>query len=181
MDKPCKEWTGARSSKGYGAKRYKGKTWRVHRAAWDEQVGPIPDGMHVLHHCDNPPCYEITHLYLGTEAVNSRDRVSRNRQARRGRLPQAKLNEADAAAIRERYAAGGVTQAQLGEEYGIVQGAISAIIRRRKATGKPRLTPETVAAIRAGQAAGMTQAALAEQFGVNPSSVSEIVRRVSHR
>src|SRR6266545_2403863 len=59
MERPCKEWTGARSEKGYGVRRYKGKARRVHRVAWEEQNGSIPDGMLVLHHCDNPPCYEI--------------------------------------------------------------------------------------------------------------------------
>ena len=181
MERPCKEWTGARSSKGYGAKRYKGKTWRVHRAEWDEQVGPIPDGMKVLHHCDNPPCYEITHLYLGTAARNSRDMVSRNRQATRGRLPQAVLTAAEVEAIRARYAAGGITQAKLATEYGVVQGAISTIVRRGKATGKRRRTATEVAMIRAGHAAGMSQAVLAAQFGVDQSSISEIVREVSHR
>jgi DNA-binding MarR family transcriptional regulator len=180
MDEPCKEWTGARSPKGYGIRRYKGKTWRVHRAAWDEQVGPIPDGVQVLHHCDNPPCYQISHLYLGTAANNSRDMVERRRQALRGELPQTKLSADQAQEIRVRYAKGGMTQIQLAAEYGVTQGAISSLIRNREKTGKRRRTPAEVDAIRSGYAAGVSQSALASQFGLDQSSVSEIVRRKSH-
>jgi DNA-binding MarR family transcriptional regulator len=180
MEKPCKEWTGARFKKGYGARRYKGKTWRVHRAVWDDVHGPIPDGLKVLHRCDNPPCYEITHLYLGTSATNSRDMVARNRQAVRGRLPQSKLTVEDVAAIRARYADGGITQANLAAEYAVAQGAISKIVRRGVKTGTRRRTQAEVAAIRYRYDMGQTQASLAAEFGIDQSSISDIVHNISH-
>jgi len=79
-DVPCKEWPRYRDRKGYGIKRFgkRGKQ-RVHRLAWEETHGPIPEGMHVLHHCDNPPCYEVEHLFLGTNTDNMRDKAAKGR------------------------------------------------------------------------------------------------------
>lgn len=53
-----------------------------HRLAYEAWVGPIPDGMHVLHRCDNPPCINPAHLFLGTDAENVRDRDGKGRTAR---------------------------------------------------------------------------------------------------
>jgi hypothetical protein len=82
---PCIEWTGARVASGYGHRYIKG-TGRanaryeyVHRAAWEEANGPIPDGVFVLHRCDNPACYRLDHLFLGTAADNSADMVAKGR------------------------------------------------------------------------------------------------------
>jgi len=78
--KPCLEWTKARSSAGYGQKWSGGKTKYLHRLTWEEYNGPIPAGMKVLHKCDNPPCYEITHLFLGTSKDNAIDMAKKGRQ-----------------------------------------------------------------------------------------------------
>jgi hypothetical protein len=79
MDTPCKIWPGAKSASGYGAIRRGGHTLRVHRVAWEEAYGPIPDGMLVCHHCDTPACYELTHLFLGTQSDNMRDCFAKGR------------------------------------------------------------------------------------------------------
>jgi hypothetical protein len=50
-----------------------------HRFAWELAYGPIPDGLWVLHHCDNPPCVNIDHLYLGTVKDNTADMMRRGR------------------------------------------------------------------------------------------------------
>jgi len=131
-DVPCKEWQDARDRHGYGARRYKGKKWAAHRAQWDEEVGPIPAGLHVLHRCDNPPCHEVRHLFLGTAQDNMRDKVSKRRQQRGERVPQHKLTEQQVGAIRRRYAAGHVTQQQLADEYGIARSSVSRIVSRKQ-------------------------------------------------
>ena len=85
---PCIEWTGAKNSHGYGHRKIpktrKNKT--IHRTAWEEAYGPIPDGLWVLHKCDNPPCYNVDHLFLGTVLDNSRDMHSKGR-GRKSKAP----------------------------------------------------------------------------------------------
>lgn len=70
----CWEWTGKRAS-GYG--RFVTppgrRMWSAHRYSWTLANGPIPDGLFVLHHCDNKPCVRPEHLFLGTNADNMRD------------------------------------------------------------------------------------------------------------
>ena len=77
---PCREWPGARWNE-YGNRAHPVLSTKiVHRQTWIEVFGPPPpDRSFVLHRCDNPPCFEITHLYCGTQADNMRDREERGR------------------------------------------------------------------------------------------------------
>jgi hypothetical protein len=76
-DGMCVEWSGPRDSNGYGRS---GHGDRAHRVAWEAACGdPIPDGMVVMHLCDNPPCVNPAHLRLGTVAENNRDRHAKGR------------------------------------------------------------------------------------------------------
>lgn len=87
MPNGCLEWTGATNTKGYGHIRYERKVVRTHRLAWKLAKGPIPPGIKVLHHCDNPPCCETDptegypegHLFLGTTADNQADMSAKGR------------------------------------------------------------------------------------------------------
>ena len=88
---PCREWMGARTTAGYGeyrpgGRRHKGvtrKTVYLHRWIWEQVNGPIPEGMHVMHRCDNPACFRLDHLRLGTRADNMADMAAKGR-ARNG-------------------------------------------------------------------------------------------------
>ena len=83
----CLEW---RTAGGYGSITVGDKKFSTHRLAWEFAHGPIPDGMHVCHHCDNPPCCETApsdaypegHLFLGTRFDNMRDMVAKGRWAK---------------------------------------------------------------------------------------------------
>ena len=97
----CWEWMGYRGRHGHGqilsdAKRLDG----THRVSWEFFNGPIPDGLHVLHRCDHPPCVNPAHLFLGTPADNMAD------CAKKGRTGRAVLTPDKVRAIRARLAAG---------------------------------------------------------------------------
>ncbi len=75
----CVLWDKSLSSTGYGNAWRNGKPLGAHRYTWEQQRGPIPDGLYVLHHCDNRACVNIDHLYVGTQSDNIRDAVRRGR------------------------------------------------------------------------------------------------------
>lgn len=110
----CQEWTRYRDRDGYGRIRFRGKSsCAVTRALWELTHGPIPDGMVVMHACDNPPCINPEHLLLGTPQDNVADKIKKGRavhprkrrpesyiQARGSKNGNSKLSEADVIAIR---------------------------------------------------------------------------------
>jgi len=128
----CFLWTGTTTGGGYGRVRRGKRTHYAHRVAYELLVGPIPDGMHVLHHCDTPPCVNPEHLFLGTDADNIQDMDRKGRRVtRKGELhPRARLTEDDVRTIRARAAAG-ETQRPLAREYGVDQATISNIVTRK--------------------------------------------------
>jgi hypothetical protein len=79
METGCWEWNKATAFHGYGVINWKGKIIRVHRLSYELANGPIPDGMQVLHECDNPCCCNPDHLRLGTVADNMMDVKNRLR------------------------------------------------------------------------------------------------------
>jgi len=79
----CWVWTAARTPKGYGCFRFRNRGGaRAHRVSYELFIGPIPDGLQVNHHCDNPSCVNPAHLYAGTQKQNRQDAVRRNRTAK---------------------------------------------------------------------------------------------------
>lgn len=75
----CMEWQGPRTELGYGRARFDGAPSKAHRVAWILTNGPIPAGLAVCHRCDNPPCCNTSHLFLGTIKDNTRDMVAKKR------------------------------------------------------------------------------------------------------
>lgn len=76
----CIYWLANRDKNGYGLFQLNGKTVRVHRYTWIINNGSIPNGLLVLHRCDNPPCQQIEHLFLGTPQDNMTDKLTKGRQ-----------------------------------------------------------------------------------------------------
>lgn len=75
----CHEFAGCKLSNGYGKIGRNGKTWLAHRLAWSMLEGPIPEGLCVLHSCDNRCCINVNHLFLGTRADNMQDMIAKGR------------------------------------------------------------------------------------------------------
>jgi hypothetical protein len=125
----CLIWQRARLPWGYGKLAFKGKLLYAHRAAYIAHVGPIPKGMQVLHHCDNPPCIEPTHLFLGTNADNRQDSVMKGRHCQGERQVAAILTIEKVHEIRRMYASGRYFQRELGEIFGVTQTLIGGVVR----------------------------------------------------
>ncbi len=78
----CWLWTASLSGKpgnAYGSLHNEGKMEKAHRISWTIHNGKIPEGIFVLHKCDNPVCINPSHLFLGTQFDNMRDMVSKGR------------------------------------------------------------------------------------------------------
>lgn len=98
----------------------------AHRLAYELKNGAIPDGLWVLHRCDNPACCNADHLFLGTHSDNMQDMVSKGRSLKGNDSPHAKLSEANVGDIRRRIAAG-ETQAAIARSFGVSQQHVSKI------------------------------------------------------
>ena len=132
----CWEWRGVCAG-GYGSLSYDirdetGLAVRrvkvgTHRYSWEIHVGPIPDGLLVLHKCDNPVCVNPTHLFLGTLQDNMADRNAKGRQAHHERHPRARLTLEQVADIRAAFAAGR-KKLQLARDYGVGRTTIQALL-----------------------------------------------------
>jgi DNA-binding XRE family transcriptional regulator len=103
----------------------------AHRVAYEFGVGPIPDGLFVLHECDNPKCCNPAHLRVGTQAENIRQCVERGRKHVSSIRATSKLTHEKAAQIRSLYATGNYTQEQLAKLFGVTGERIHAVIHGR--------------------------------------------------
>lgn len=131
-DDGCWVWTASRDRDGYGYVGLGGVTRRAHRVSWSMANGNIPPGLFVCHSCDNPPCVNPAHLFLGTLADNNKDRAAKGRSAKGERHGQAKLTEEKVAFIRSKYAKGGVTKKSLAEQFGVDASTIGLVINGKQ-------------------------------------------------
>jgi len=95
--KTCWLWISHTNKKGYGQIRVNGKIVKAHRFSYQQFIGPIPEGLHVLHKCDIPNCVNPKHLWIGTNFDNQQD------SARKGRSSNCKLTPDDVREIRKRH------------------------------------------------------------------------------
>ncbi len=204
----CWEWLANRNNKGYGLIREGGSRPKqlAHRISWTLRHGPIPDGLLVLHHCDNPGCVNPHHLFLGTSRDNSDDMHAKKRwRYVRGQgghpphvvgsaHPHAKLTDDDVISIRTRLQNGERVRS-LARKLGLDASTVRSIrdgkswthldptpIRQNLAPcrgsehANSKLTESQVREIKFLIANGTKQNSLATRFGVSVSTISEIKR-----
>lgn len=124
----CWEWTGCRDPVGYGRMKIGGVTRRTHRIAWFLEHGVWPKL--VLHHCDNPPCVRIDHLYVGDHLDNSLDCEERGRMCVGEQHPGAKLTYEKVYRMKE-LRSFGWTYEQLAKEFGVAMATVQGIMQLR--------------------------------------------------
>jgi hypothetical protein len=137
----CWEWIGCRTGAGYGQIRISGevgqsKAVSVHVLSWEMANGLVPDGMDVLHHCDNPVCVRPEHLFLGTQHDNVQDMMQKGRYVLGVRLgnqgekhPLHKLTEKQVLDIKKALADNSCSTAELARKYGVAYMTVYSIKR----------------------------------------------------
>ncbi len=113
----------------YGTLTTVGTYWYAHRLAWLIFYGPIPKGKWVLHKCDNPPCCNPAHLFLGTTQDNTADRDAKGRTAKGERSGNAKLTDAQVRAIRSNYDGKVGSQQRLAKKHAVSTDYVLKIVR----------------------------------------------------
>lgn len=162
----CWVWNGTRLSFGHGHFWFRGKLILTHRLSWLIHRGPIPDGLCICHKCDNPPCVNPDHLFIGTKGDNTRDMEMKGRSNH---------PSGDANGARTKPE----TRAR-GENNGSVIHPESR--PRGIENTSTKLTEEMVIEIRALYSSGFTnKCALGRRFGVTEANIRSIVTRVTWR
>lgn len=127
----CHPWTAARQKYGYGAFGYApGKVTVAHRFGWELLHGLIPPGMFICHVCDNPPCQNPDHWFLGSPKDNIHDMVAKKRNQSGEAKTGSKLTSAKVIEIRRLHATGSYTYAALSKQFGVHRVTITRVVAR---------------------------------------------------
>lgn len=131
----CWTWTGSiQKSNGYGVINEggtRGRRWYAHRYSFTLKNGEIPKGMVVCHTCDNPPCVNPGHLFLGDYRDNMRDASSKMRMTYGEACHSARLTEETVKEVRAKHATGNFSYKGLAREYGVYDQAIKYAVTGR--------------------------------------------------
>jgi len=129
----CWVWNGSTDKDGYGIikETIDGKRFirKAHRVSWFKYNGEIPENLCVLHKCDNPPCVNPDHLFLGTQAENQFDRKYKGRSGYGERNGRAVLKDEEILEIRRLGKC--LTQTMIAEKFNVTQTTIRNILNRK--------------------------------------------------
>lgn len=192
-DDECWNWTAARDKrKGYGLFGTKkiSKSTKAHRISWELVHGPAPDGMSVCHHCDNPPCVNPKHLFLGTNYDNVLDKLVKDRQQRGEDFPTAILTEKAVIDIFELNQIG-KTNEEIGRIVGVNSSTVSRILRgedwkhvetphRGCIKNNNTLSDQTVIEIFRTYRETRSMCKVAERLGLGDGTVFSVLKRLTH-
>lgn len=123
----CWEWLGSRTTAGYGVVYTEGKLHYTHRVSLQLDDREVPARHHACHTCDNPPCVNPAHLFVGTPMDNAQDKVSKDRHLYGEKHPHAKLSNEDVAKMRQ-LAKDGVWQSDLARQFNVDDSHVSNIV-----------------------------------------------------
>jgi len=126
----CWGWAGHINTSGYGSFSVNKKTAVASRVSWQIHFGGIPDGMVVCHRCDNRPCTNPDHLFLGTVQDNNDDCTAKGRRAMGANHGMSKLTPEIVVSLRLERARG-VMLKDLSAKYGFSMAAISSAVTGR--------------------------------------------------
>lgn len=125
----CHPWLAHREPKaGYGDFWFQGRMQRAHRVGWELLHGPIPEGLYLCHTCDNPPCQNPRHWFLGTPTDNARDRKAKGRSAVGELAGRHKLTNEAVEAMRVLRASGTPVK-DIAHAFGVNPGHASRVTR----------------------------------------------------
>lgn len=125
----CWEWKGKRNRRGYGQSTFADKNMRIaHRTMWQFIFGPIPNGLFICHHCDNPPCIRPSHLFLGTHTDNMLDSIIKERFSKQ-RLSIGQIEE-----IHKLHASGKYFHREIALKFGVSQSHVTRIVNNHPRT-----------------------------------------------
>ncbi len=121
----CWEWKSCLNEDGYGKFFISRLKKSSHRVAYELTKGKIPDGLNVLHSCDNRSCCNPKHLWVGTNFDNNMDRDKKGRQ-------YSKITKENVIEIRSLYSSGKFTQQEIADRFGVTDALISLIVNNKR-------------------------------------------------
>lgn len=129
----CWPWTATVNNKGYGQFGLRYRLHGPHRISWMLEKGKDPGRLFVCHKCDNPPCCNPRHLFLGTQFDNMKDMIAKGRadhskNVAGSRVCTAKLDEDRVREIWRLHLHEGLGERKLGAQFGVTPPNIHAIL-----------------------------------------------------
>jgi hypothetical protein len=127
-EEDCWQWDGSKNQDGYGRLGHNGSNaYGAHRLSYEIHHGPIPPGLLVCHHCDNPECTNPRHLFLGTNQDNASDKVRKGRSVRGEESKASKLTEVQVRELRSMPRLSRQERIRLGADWGVGEFTIALV------------------------------------------------------